>query len=124
MREDFHVTIEETSRELTAKERVALKDTTAALKLADLTKEGGVEIDVDAYAVLSVHNEHSDNKDYCIYLFRDKEGTTYCTSSKPLFDSFKDIYDEMKDSTEEWKIEVYRMASKNQSGDFLTCKII
>lgn len=124
MREDFHVTIKETSRELTAKERVALKDTTAAIKLAELTKEGGVDIYVDAYAVLNVHNEHSDNKDYYIYLFLDKEGKTYCTSSKPLFDSFMDIYDEMGDETEEWGIKVYRMPSKNQSGDFLTCKII
>ena len=124
MREDFHVVIEESSRELSAKERVALKDTTAALKLAELTKEGGVQVYVDAYAVLNVHNEHSDNKDYYIYLLLDKDGTTYCTSSKPLFDSFKDIYEEMKDEDEEWGIEIYRLPSKNQSGDFLTCKII
>ena len=124
MREDFHVTIEETSRELTAKERVALKDTSSANKLADMTKDGSVIIDVDAYAILKVHNEHSENKDYYNYLFLDKDGNTYYSSSKPLFDSFLDIYEEMKDSDEEWKIEVYRLPSKNQSGDFLTCKII
>lgn len=124
MREDFHVVIEETSRELTAKERVALKDTTAAESLAELTKEGEVVIDVDAYAVLNVHNEHSENKDYRNFLFMDKNGTTYYTSSQPLFDSFKDIWEEMDGSGEEWKISVYSVPSKNQSGDFLTCRIL
>lgn len=124
MREDFHVVIEESSRQLTAKERVALKDTTAAESLAEMTKEGEVVIDVDAYAVLNVHNEHSENKDYRNFLFMDKSGTTYYTSSQPLFDSFKDIWDEMEGSDEEWKIAVYRVPSKNQSGDFLTCRIL
>ena len=124
MREDFKCVIAECSRELTAKERVALKDVTSAIKLADTTKDAGVVIDVDAYAVLEVHNEHSENIDYTIYLFMDKGGNTYYTSSKPLFDSFKDIWDEMKDEEEEWQIEVYRVPSKNQSGDFLTCKIL
>ena len=124
MREDFKCSIVECSRELTAKERVALKDVTSAIKLADATKDAGVVIDVDAYAVLDVHNEHSENKDYTIYLFMDKGGNTYYTSSKPLFDSFKDIWDEMEGEEEEWQIEVYRVPSKNQSGDFLTCKIL
>lgn len=124
MREDFKCVIAECSRELTAKERVALKDVTSAIKLADATKDAGVVIDVDAYAVLEVHNEHSENTDYTIYLFMDKGGNTYYTSSKPLFDSFKDIWDEMQGEEEEWQIEVYRVPSKNQSGDFLTCKIL
>ena len=124
MREDFKATIVESSRDFTAKERIQLKDTTAAIKLADATKEGGVVIAVDAYAVIEVHNEHSENTDYTIYVLIDKGGSTYYTSSKPLFDSFKDMWDEMKDETEDWEIEVYRVPSKNQSGDFLTCKIL
>ena len=50
----FKVEIKETSKELTAKERIAIKDTTNAVKLDAATQEGTVTIDPAYYAVLNV----------------------------------------------------------------------
>jgi hypothetical protein len=125
MREAYHVTIEEASKELSAKQRIAVNDTTAAIKLDEATQEAGVVIDVDAYVILNIHNEKSDNKDYKNYLILDKGGNTYVTGSENFFNSFKDIWDEMQGEDEAWQIEVYRQPSKNYAGrDFITCKIL
>ena len=48
----YSVSIKETSKELTAKQRIALKDTTNAIKLDEATQVEDVFINVDMYAVL------------------------------------------------------------------------
>lgn len=129
----YSVEIIETATELSAKERIAIKDTTACISLdgaVDEAEKAGtkVRIDVANYAVLSVHNENAkegNNKDYNNYVLVDKSGTKYVTGSEALFSSFKSIYDEMKNEDEEWAIEVYKKPSKNFTGKgFLTCSII
>lgn len=122
----YSVTIVEASRELSAKERVQLKDTTEAIKLDEATQQGNVIIDVDFYAVLQIHNEKSSNKDYYVYLVQDKNGARYVTGSESFFTSFRDIVDEMCDAEcDDWGIKVYRMPSKNYNGkEFITCSII
>lgn len=127
--EGYKVVVRESSKELTAKERIRIKDTTNAIKLDEVVdyKDGTrLRIDVDYYAVLDVHNENSENKDYCVYVIADKNGTTYVTGSEAFFTSFTDIYDEMSDdeSGEEWAIEVYKKPSKNYNGEFITCSIL
>lgn len=127
------------SKNLSAKEKVMLKDTTNALSLDTLTqpkpimdgdKQVGMEpqsvvIDPAFYAVLDVHNEKAKDKDYKKYIIVDKAGTKYITGSESLIRSFIDIMDEMDESDEEFQIEVYRMPSKNFQGrDFLTCSIV
>lgn len=120
----FSVTIRETSREISAKERVKLKDTTNAVKLDTATQEGRVIINPDMYAVLDIHNENGDDKDYVNYVVIDADGTKYVTGSQSFWNSFMDIYKEMQNETEEWVLEVYRMPSKNRPGkDFITCSI-
>ena len=124
----YSVEIVESSMELTAKERIKMKDTTNAIKLDDLTQEEGNEqvvIEPQAYAVLNIHNEHSDqNKDYVNYVLVDKDGTKYVTSSESFWTSFMEIYKEMENESESWKIIVYRVPSKNFKGkEFLTCSI-
>lgn len=120
----FSVTIRETSREISAKERVKLKDTTNAVKLDTATQEGRVVINPDMYAVLDIHNENGDDKDYVNYVVIDADGTKYVTGSQSFWNSFMDIYKEMQNETEEWVLEVYRMPSKNRPGkDFITCSI-
>ena len=57
MEKGYSVTIRECSRELTAKERIKLKDTTDAIKLDSATQVEAVTIKPDMYAVLDIHNE-------------------------------------------------------------------
>lgn len=121
----YSVEIAETNKELTAKERIRLKDTSDAIKLDEATKEGEIVITPASYAVLQIHNEKSENKDYNVYLIEDVDGTKYVTGSESFFTSFMDIFTEMEGETEEWQVKAYRLPSKNYKGkEFLTCSII
>lgn len=121
----YSVAIAETNKELSAKERIRLKDTSDAVKLDEATKEEALIITPVAYAVLDIHNEKSDNKDYKNYVIEDANGTKYVTGSESFWTSFISIYNEMCDETEPWQIKAYRLPSKNYKGkEFLTCSII
>lgn len=121
----YSVEIKETSKQLSAKERIAIKDTSNALKLDIECEENGVVITPAAYAVLSIHNEKSDNKDYENYVITDKDGTKYVTGSESFWNAFISIWDEMQNEEEEWGIKAYKLDSKNYKGKkFLTCSII
>jgi hypothetical protein len=121
----YEVKIVETSKELSAKERIQLKDTTDAIKLDKATQVDSVEIDVDYYAELSIHNDKADDKDYANYVIVDKSGDRYVTGSPSFWSAFRNIFDEMATESEPWKLKVYRMPSKNREGkDFITCSLI
>ena len=121
----YSVEIAETNKELTAKERIRLKDTSDCIKLDIATVDGEVVITPTNYAVLEVHNEKSDNKDYKVYVIEDENGTKYVTGSESFFTSFMDIFNEMKDESEAWQIKAYRLPSKNYANkEFITCSII
>lgn len=125
MAEGFSVSILETSKELSPKQRVQIKDTTDCVKLDAATQEAAVFINFDFYAILSVHNERAEDKDYETYVIVDKDGTRYTTGSTSFWSSFMNILEEMKDVTEEWSIKVFRMDSKNRAGkQFITCSVI
>lgn len=128
MTSDYSVVISEVSQELTAKERIMLKDTTNAIKLDELTQETDEKVIISPaiYAVLDIHNEKSEqNKDYKNFIIIDKTGKKYVTSSESFWNSFMDIANEMAGETEEWSIEVYRVPSKNFKGkEFLNCSIM
>lgn len=120
----YSVSIKESSRELTAKQRIALKDTTTAIKLDEATQVEPVIINVDMYAILDIHNEKSENPDYENYIVVDKNGTKYVTGSASFWSSFIDIFTEMEGEDEAWTLKVYRVPSKNYKGkDFITCSI-
>lgn len=120
----YSVEIKETRRELTAKQRIAIKDTSDAIKLDTVCDEKGIIIEPVDYAVLAIHNEKSDNVDYENYVIIDQNGDKYVTGSASFWNSFMDIYNEMKDEDEEWSIKVYKLDSKNFKGKkFLTCSI-
>lgn len=123
---EYKVSIADTSKELTAKERIKLKDTSDAVKLDEATTSGGVVITPIAYAVLDIYNEKSDNKEYKNYIIEDADGTKYVTGSESFWSSFSSIWDEMADANEtDWQIKAYRLPSKNYTGkEFLTCSII
>lgn len=123
---NYKVEVKEISKEVSPKVRVMLKDTTDCIGLDKATQENpeGVFIEPDFYAVLSIHNENSDDKDYENYIIVDKSGKRYSTGSQSFWESFLDIMADMNGIDEEWKLKVYRMPSKNRQGkDFLTCSI-
>lgn len=121
----YSVKIAHTSKELTARERVAVKDTTNAIPLDEATKGGTLVIPVDYYVCLEVHNEKSEDKDYKKYIVVDKTGNKYVTGSESFLTSMVEILDEMAESGEDFQIEVYRVPSKNYKGkEFLTCSIV
>jgi hypothetical protein len=89
--------------------------------------EGGKAIidDVKDYVHISVHNDKSDDKDYDNYLIIDGKGDKYVTGSQAFWNSFMDIYNEMKDETEPWGIQLNLIPSKNYKGkNVLTCSLI
>ena len=120
----YSVSIAYASKDLTAKERIQLKDTTSAVKLDEVTQTEAVIIKPAMYAELDIHNEMSDNKDYKNYIVVDEAGEKYVTGSTSFWTSFMDIAGEMENETEPWAIKVYRMPSKNYKGkEFITCSI-
>ena len=120
----YSVSIKETSKKLTAKERIAIKDTTSAIKLDEATQVESVLIAPEMFAVLSIHNDKSDNPDYENYIVVDKDGRKFVTGSQSFWTSFMDIWTEMENEDEDWSILVYRHPSKNYKGkDFITCAI-
>lgn len=122
---NYKVEIKEVSAQLSAKERIALKDTTSAIKLDLATKEAPVIIHPAYHAVLAIHNEKSDNPDYENYVVVDKSGDKYVTGSQSFWSSFTEIADEMAGEDEEWGVKVYRVESKNYKGkEFITCSIM
>lgn len=127
----YTATVREVSKDITVKEKIMLKDTSNAKSIDILTQEASfnnekVLIDVDYYAILDIHNEKSDNKDYINFIIVDKSGNKYVTGSESFITTFTDIYDEMKGAGEEnITIEIYRKESKNYKGkDFITCSIV
>ena len=128
---NYSVVIEESSRELTPKERVMFKDLGNAQKLNTLAEEAeanGAKAIIDNvkdFVVINVHNEASEDVDYKNYLIVDGNGEKYYTGSTPFWNSFKAIYDEMAESGEEWGIQLNLIPSKNYSGKtVLTCSLI
>lgn len=123
--EGYSVKIRKVSKEISAKERVMLKDTTNAISLDEATTNNRVVFEPAYYAVLDVHNEKSEDKDYVKYIIVDTSGTKYVTGSESFFTSFMDIMEEMDGCDEEFSIEVYRMPSKNYKGkEFITCSVV
>lgn len=114
------------SKELTGKERVALKNFADMIQLDEATKEGeDVLIFVAWTAEVEVHNEKADNPDYTKYVYVDKDGTMYISGSEPLYRQYSDIAEDMEEEDEEWGIKVIRKESTNYKGkDFLTCVIV
>lgn len=127
--EGYSVKVRECSKQLTAKEKIAIKDFTNAIALDSvITDDTPIILSPAYYAILDVHNEHSANdKDYTKYLIVDNSGSKYVTGSNSFFTSFIDIFTEMQQEApgEDYSIECYRRPSQNYKGkSFLTCSII
>lgn len=126
--EGYKVEIAHSTKELTVREKIRIKDLSNAIQLDDATQqEGNIVIDFDYYVILKVHNEFSKaDKDYNKYVIVDKSGNKFVTGSESFMTSLEGIVDEMADAGEtDFEIEVYRKDSKNYTGkQFLTCTIV
>ena len=118
------------SKELTAKEKIMLKDTSNAFSLDELTQEAQFNnekliLNIDYYVTIDVHNDKADDKDYQQFILVDKEGKKYYTGSTSFINNFIDIFDELTEAGEEVTIEIYRKESKNYKGkEFITCSVV
>lgn len=130
--ENFTSKIKESTRDLNAKERIFMKDTSNATKIDKAIDEFAKNnerfiITPTAWAVLEIHNEKSkDRKDYENYVIIDESGEKYVTGSPSFWRSFREIWDEMTaESDEAFQIVIYKKPSNNYNGkDFITCSII
>lgn len=122
----YDVTIRETNMtELTARERILLKDTSDAIKLDEATRNGELIFKPVSYAILDVHNDKGEDKDYVQYLIIDSDNNKYLTGSNSFWNSFIAIFNEMATEKEEYEVKAYRLPSKNyKDKDFITCSII
>jgi hypothetical protein len=126
MQKDYEVKINSVSKELTARERVMLKDTRNAIKLDEAVNVTPLVISPAYYAVLDIHNEKSkEDKDFQCYIVVDTAGNKYATGSASFYTAFTEIVEEMNGTGEEYEIEIYKLDSKNYSGkQFITCSIV
>lgn len=125
--EGYKAVVARASKELTAKEKIMLKDMSDAVKLDDAVKEQAIIIKPEFYAIINVHNEKSDTKDYTKIVIVDGDsGIKYTTGSMSFITTFEDIMQEMEDAGEtDFSLKVYAKESKNYKGKyFITCSII
>ena len=124
--EGYKATVARASKELSVKDKIKLKDMSDAIKLDDVVKDSAVIVEPVLYAIINVHNEKSDTKDYSKIVIIDKDGTKYTTGSTPFITTFEDIVDEMTDAgEEEFSIKIYPKESKNYKGKyFITCSLV
>ena len=124
--ENYKAVVVKASKDLTAKERISVKDFGKAIKIDEIVgPDDGLVIDVGYSCLVHVENDYSENKTYDVFVLVDKAGNKYVSSSKHLVDAYFNIVDEMKDSDEEYQINIYKLESKNYKGKyFLTCEIV
>lgn len=121
----YSVEVKYASKELTARERIQIKDTTDTTKLDEATQLEAVIIDVDWYAILNIHNDKAEDSEYETYIVVDRNGERFRTGSQSFWSAFTNIATELDNEEEPWSIKVYRMPSKNRAGkDFITCSLI
>lgn len=125
---NYTTSITESSKELSTREKIKLKDLTSAIAIDKVVEpEKPLVIAPDFYARISIHNEKlpENEQDYATMVIVDKSGTKYYTGSDSAISSFVDIFDEMIDTAEPFEIEFYKRESKNYSGKhFITCSLV
>ena len=126
---NYKVTVTASTKELTAREKIALKNFGSyAIPLVQFLDENGEKatIPVVDYITLHIENSKSENPEYDVYLIV-SDNATYYTSSNRLHYSIVNIIEELKDAndTEPWSIAVAKKESKNYKGKkFITCTLV
>lgn len=123
----YTATIVNGSREFTARERMRIKDTTAATPLDEaVTAESPLEMELADWATLKITNERSKGeKEYMKFVLIDKSGNHYTSGSESLISAVGEIAKEMWEEAEPWKLLIYKKESKNYKGKyFLTATVV
>ena len=121
----YSVEIIDSTKELTGKEKIMVKDTSNAVKIDDVTNNGNsITISPKILVTLKVHNEKAQDKDYFKYIIIDENGDKYVTGSESFITSLNDIMTDMEEEDEKYSVVIYKMPSKNYQGkSFITCSI-
>lgn len=112
--------------ELPVKDEIRVKDFTSFPQVEELVKSGA-EFKPEWLAVLTVHNEKSENTDYSVFVFRTDEGEMFYTSSESLAESLVDIIslkDRLNTAEAEWGVVIREFKSKNNTGGFYKAVIV
>lgn len=128
--EGFSAKIVDASRDLTAREKISLKDFSDAISLDEATQDGPIVVVPDVLVTLEIHNEHSaGDKDYKKHVLLDTEGNKYVTGSDSFQTAMCELLNDIADlkadgEEEEFSIKIYRRKSKNYAGKtFITCSL-
>lgn len=124
---NYSVTISEASTEFKGKALLKVTDMMASASLNEVVKpDQALILHVTDYAVVDIHNDSAKgDKDYKQYILIDDNGDTYRTGSAAFYRSFKEIWDAMVDSDEQWELKVYKVPSKNYKGkDVILCTVV
>ena len=126
--EGYSVKIITASKELSAKEKIRIKNFTNALQMDDIIQDSEhFMLDYDYHVVMEVHNENSknQNKDYRKVVIVDRAGKAYVTGSESFLTAMEDIVSEMSETGEDFALDCYKVDSKNFQGkQFITCTVI
>lgn len=126
MRAAYSVKISACAREteLTAKEKIRIKDFTSFPMVEELIKKDTLVKPINMI-ILDVHNEASENTDYVVYVIVTTDGMFY-TSSESLAESLSDILGEYEqlESEGDWGIKIEEFKSKNNTGCFYKAVLV
>lgn len=128
MNTNYTSKISESSKELSTREKIKLKDLTSAIAIDKVVEpEKSLVIEPDFYAWVDIHNEKlpENEQDYKTMVIVDKGGAKYYTGSSSAITSFVDIFGEMSETGESFEVEFIKKESKNYSGKcFITCFLV
>lgn len=112
------------SKELSKKDLLRLKDTSAALSLNDLVKTDGekLRLIIIDYAYLEVE---TDQESFNKMILTDTDFNQYQTGSEVFSKSIQEIFTDLEDELEDGVIiDVFKKKSNNQNGFFLNCVFV
>lgn len=123
---NYNAEIKYASKELTRKQQAQLLQANfPTLDQTVLSDGSEFIIDLDFYAVIKIHNEKTENKDYEVCIVFCKDGTAYGTGSASFIQRLEEAWEYMSDSDEPWQLAVSKKNSKTRTGaQFLTCRVI
>lgn len=128
MNTNYTSKISDSSKELTTREKIKLKDLTTAIAIDKVVEpEKSLVIEPDFYAWVDIHNEKlpENEQDYKTMVIVDKGGAKYYTGSSSAITSFVDIFGEMSETGESFEVEFSKKESKNFGGKFfITCTLV
>ena len=120
---EYEVKLVESSRELTARDKIRFKNFSAAVALDTLVADEKESFSFipTGYAIFNVHNERAENIDYPLYIIEDKAGNLYKTGSLSFFGRFKEIFDTMMQDApgEDFSVSAIKRPSARYKGKYI-----